>query len=247
MRTLPSCRCDHGALPFSLRLEGCDLTGTTFISQAQSCLFEERALESAPMKRFDQYCPMAHALSLVGERWSLLVVGSSCTARSAIGSGARPPWNRHNILVPPHDLESVGVIQKRSSAADARDRLRADGVRQGVERGVVCVARWARGRSARRRTTTSSTRSGASTHCRPLQPGGGPRLTETYVLKIDDDVFTARIVDGALAEAAWRCRGRGSRARDGHADVLPACPRRPRAAGRGGERLCPDRQAISRR
>ena len=26
------------------------------------------------MKRFDQYCPMAHALSLVGERWSLLVV-----------------------------------------------------------------------------------------------------------------------------------------------------------------------------
>src|SRR5262245_65047075 len=26
------------------------------------------------MKRFDQYCPLAHALSLVGERWSLLIV-----------------------------------------------------------------------------------------------------------------------------------------------------------------------------
>src|SRR5690242_5559056 len=25
-------------------------------------------------KRFDQYCPIAHALSLVGERWALLVV-----------------------------------------------------------------------------------------------------------------------------------------------------------------------------
>src|SRR5919204_649071 len=25
-------------------------------------------------KKFDQYCPMAHALSLVGERWSLLIV-----------------------------------------------------------------------------------------------------------------------------------------------------------------------------
>jgi DNA-binding HxlR family transcriptional regulator len=26
------------------------------------------------MKRYDQYCPIAHALNLVGERWSLLVV-----------------------------------------------------------------------------------------------------------------------------------------------------------------------------
>ena len=25
-------------------------------------------------RRYDRYCPMAHALDLVGERWSLLVV-----------------------------------------------------------------------------------------------------------------------------------------------------------------------------
>jgi len=25
-------------------------------------------------KRYEQYCPMAHALDLVGERWSLLVL-----------------------------------------------------------------------------------------------------------------------------------------------------------------------------
>src|ERR671934_280010 len=25
-------------------------------------------------KRYDQYCPVAHALELVGERWSLLIV-----------------------------------------------------------------------------------------------------------------------------------------------------------------------------
>ena len=25
-------------------------------------------------KRYDQFCPIAHALSLVGERWALLVV-----------------------------------------------------------------------------------------------------------------------------------------------------------------------------
>jgi DNA-binding HxlR family transcriptional regulator len=26
------------------------------------------------MKRYDQYCPVCHALGLVGERWALLVV-----------------------------------------------------------------------------------------------------------------------------------------------------------------------------
>ena len=26
------------------------------------------------MKHYDQYCPIAHSLGLVGERWSLLVV-----------------------------------------------------------------------------------------------------------------------------------------------------------------------------
>ena len=26
------------------------------------------------MKRYDQYCPIAHSLGLVGERWTLLVV-----------------------------------------------------------------------------------------------------------------------------------------------------------------------------
>ena len=25
-------------------------------------------------KRYDQYCPVAHALDLIGERWALLVV-----------------------------------------------------------------------------------------------------------------------------------------------------------------------------
>ena len=29
---------------------------------------------TARMQRYDQYCPIAHALGLVGERWSLLVV-----------------------------------------------------------------------------------------------------------------------------------------------------------------------------
>ena len=34
-------------------------------------------------KRYDRYCPMAHALDLVGERWACWSSSSSCTAPSA--------------------------------------------------------------------------------------------------------------------------------------------------------------------
>ena len=188
---------------------------------------------------------MAHALSLVGERWSLLVVGEFLhgpkrytdlahglpeSARTSSRRASRPGERRRDP-------------EAEASAADARDRLRADGVRQGVERGVVCARPLGRA-DARPPKDDDELYPEWGVNALPalFNPEAARGLTETYVLKIDDDVFTARIVDGALAEAAWRCRGRGSRARDGHADVPSACPRRPRAAGRGGERLCPDRR-----
>src|SRR6058998_509654 len=46
----------------------CDLTASTCKLQVL------RAECEAVAKRYDQYCPVAHALDLVGERWALLVV-----------------------------------------------------------------------------------------------------------------------------------------------------------------------------
>ena len=57
-------------------------------------------------------------------------------------------------------------------------------------------------------------------------------LTETYVLKIGEDVFTARIVDGVLEPSCGARRGRRPGGRDRHRDVLPARARRARAEGR---------------
>jgi DNA-binding HxlR family transcriptional regulator len=39
----------------------------TYIRQA-------RALQSDPVKTYNQYCPIAHALDVVGERWALLII-----------------------------------------------------------------------------------------------------------------------------------------------------------------------------
>jgi DNA-binding HxlR family transcriptional regulator len=66
-------------------------------------------------KRYAQYCPVAHALELVGERWALLVV------RELLGGPKRYtdlaaglPGIGTNILAGRlRDLEAAGVIQKR--------------------------------------------------------------------------------------------------------------------------------------
>jgi DNA-binding HxlR family transcriptional regulator len=66
-------------------------------------------------KRYAQYCPVAHALELVGERWALLVV------RELLGGPKRYtdlaaglPGIGTNILAGRlRDLEAAGVIHKR--------------------------------------------------------------------------------------------------------------------------------------
>jgi DNA-binding HxlR family transcriptional regulator len=66
-------------------------------------------------KRYDQYCPIAHALGLVGERWALLIV------RELVGGpkrytdlAANLPGIGTNILAARlRDLEHGGVVTKR--------------------------------------------------------------------------------------------------------------------------------------
>ncbi|MGH3103897.1 MAG: winged helix-turn-helix transcriptional regulator, partial [Gaiellaceae bacterium] len=66
------------------------------------------------MKHYDQYCPVAHALELVGERWSLLIVRELVSGpRRYTDLAAQLPRIGTNILAGRlRDLESVGVIQK---------------------------------------------------------------------------------------------------------------------------------------
>lgn len=66
-------------------------------------------------KRYAQYCAVAHALELVGERWALLVV------RELLGgpkrytdlAGGLPGIGTNILAGRLRDLEQVGVIQKR--------------------------------------------------------------------------------------------------------------------------------------
>ena len=66
-------------------------------------------------KRYDQYCPVAHALGLVGERWSLLIVRELLHGpRRYTDLSASLPGIGSNILSARlKELENAGIVTKR--------------------------------------------------------------------------------------------------------------------------------------
>jgi len=153
-------------------------------------------------KHFDQYCPMAHALSLVGERWSLLIVRDLLHGPKRYTDLAQGlPGIGTNILAARlRDLEECGVVQKRKlppPAASTVYELTEYG--KGLDEAMWALARW------------GSRSLGPPGPDDELYPEWGVNalpalfnaeaargLTETYVLRIDGDAFTARIENGAL-------------------------------------------------
>jgi DNA-binding HxlR family transcriptional regulator len=69
----------------------------------------------AVSKRYDQYCPIAHALDLVGERWALLIVRELLQGPQRYTDlAAKLPGCGTNILAGRlKDLENGGILAKR--------------------------------------------------------------------------------------------------------------------------------------
>ena len=76
-------------------------------------------------RRYDQYCPVAHALGLVGERWSLLVVLELMHGpKRYTDLVAQLPGIGTNILAARlRDLERGGVVAKRQLPPPAASRV----------------------------------------------------------------------------------------------------------------------------
>ena len=76
-------------------------------------------------KHYDQYCPMAHALDLVGERWSLLVVRELMPGPKRYTDLAEHlPGIGTNILASRlRDLEAAGIVEKRTLPPPAASRV----------------------------------------------------------------------------------------------------------------------------
>jgi DNA-binding HxlR family transcriptional regulator len=66
-------------------------------------------------KRYDQYCPIAHALGLVGERWSLLIVRELLHGpkRYTDLAGSLPGIGTNILAARLKELETCGLVSKR--------------------------------------------------------------------------------------------------------------------------------------
>jgi DNA-binding HxlR family transcriptional regulator len=76
-------------------------------------------------RNYEHYCPVAHALDLVGERWSLLVVRELMAGPKRYTDLAEHlPGIGTNILAARlRDLEAAGVVEKRTLPPPAASRV----------------------------------------------------------------------------------------------------------------------------
>jgi DNA-binding HxlR family transcriptional regulator len=76
-------------------------------------------------KRYDQYCPVAHALDLVGERWSLLIVRELMRGPKRYSDlAAHLPGIGTNVLAYRlRDLEACGIVARRTLPPPAASRV----------------------------------------------------------------------------------------------------------------------------
>jgi DNA-binding HxlR family transcriptional regulator len=153
-------------------------------------------------KHYDQYCPIAHAVGMLGERWTLLVVRELLHGPKRYTDLAEGlPGIGTNVLAARlRDLESCGVVQKRKlppPAASTVYELTEYG--RGLDEAIYALARWGvRSLGPPGPTDELYPEWGVNAFPALLNPEEARGLTATWVLKIGDDVFTARFDDGQL-------------------------------------------------
>src|SRR5262245_18287481 len=154
------------------------------------------------MKRYDQYCPVCHALGLVGERWALLVVRELLKGpKRYTDLLAGLPGVGTNILAARlRELETAGVVRKRKlppPAASTVYELTEYG--QELEEPLYALARWgARSLPPPAENEDFYPDWGFNAFPALLDPVAARGLTETYVVRVADDAYTVQLADSTV-------------------------------------------------
>ena len=153
-------------------------------------------------KRYDQYCPVCHALGLVGERWALLVVRELLKGPKRYTDlvDGLPGIGTNVLAARLKELEEGGIVRKRKlppPAASTVYELTEYG--QELEEPLYALARW----GARSLPPPASNEHfypdwGLNAFAALLDPEAARGLAETYVARVDDDVYTVQLEDGRV-------------------------------------------------
>jgi DNA-binding HxlR family transcriptional regulator len=153
-------------------------------------------------KRYDQYCPIAHALCAIGERWSLLVVRELIEGpKRYTDLVAGLPGVSTNILAARlRELEASGIVRKRKlppPAASTVYELTEYGAE--LEEVVYAMARWG---------VRTLGPPGPDDELEPdwalnafpalFDPTAAQGMSGRYVLRIGDGTFTVSLAEGRV-------------------------------------------------
>jgi DNA-binding HxlR family transcriptional regulator/putative sterol carrier protein len=159
-------------------------------------------------RSYGQYCALARALDLVGDRWTLLI------ARELLFGPQRftdllaglPGIGRNLLAARLRELEDEGVIRRRTLPPPAASRiyeLTEDGRELGLTLGPL--TRWGAKRLGTRRPGEyfrPAWIAWAMANSADREAARGVR--ETYQYEVDDDPFHVRVDDGAIEPGEGR-------------------------------------------
>ena len=153
-------------------------------------------------KRYDQYCPVCHALGLVGERWALLVVRELLKGPKRYTDllEGMPGIGTNILAARLKELEVGGVVRKRKlppPAASTVYELTEYG--QELEEPLYALARWG-ARSLPPPTPNEDFYPdwGLNAFAGLLDPEAARGMTATHVVRVADDVYTVQLDDGKV-------------------------------------------------
>src|SRR5215218_6473636 len=153
-------------------------------------------------KRYDQYCPVCHALGLVGERWALLVVRELLQGPKRYTDllEGMPGIGTNILAARLRELEEGRVIQKRKlppPAASTVYELTEYG-RQ-LEEPLYALARWgARSLGPPSKGDEFAPDWGLNAFAALIDAEAARGLSETYVMRVGDEIYTVKLTDGLL-------------------------------------------------
>ena len=153
-------------------------------------------------KRYDQYCPVCHALGLVGERWALLIVRELLKGPKRYTDllDGLPGVGTNILAARLRELEAGGILRKRKlppPAASTVYELTEYG--QELEEPLYALARWgARSLGPPSKADHLYPDWGLNAFAALLDPEAARGLTATYVVRIGPETYTIQLDDSQV-------------------------------------------------
>jgi DNA-binding HxlR family transcriptional regulator/putative sterol carrier protein len=155
-----------------------------------------------PKRTYNQLCPLARSLDILGERWTLLIVRNLLVGPQRYTDllEGLPGIGTNLLSARLKDLETEGLVARRMLAPPAASIVyELTELGWGLEEPVVALGRWGMW-TLRKKAFNPEFRSlWAVGGLRAVfRPNAATGVHETYELRIGDEVFHARVDDSAL-------------------------------------------------